>query len=83
MPYRLVKDFVSRDLVQCLEQLHSAGLRGEIKGIAFAAILPRQRYITNFAGLCVRNPTFTRGMIASLDDELSGIINGRDVNETR
>lgn len=83
MPYQLVRDFVSRDLVECLTQLLAGAKSGEVRGIAFGAILQKQRYITNVTGLCVRNPTFARGMVASLDDELAGIINGRDVNETR
>lgn len=83
MPYQLVKDYVSRDLVVCLTQLLEGAKNGQVRGIAFAAILNKQRYITNVTGLCMRNATFTRGMVTSLDDELAGIISGRDVNETR
>jgi hypothetical protein len=83
MAYRLVKDYVSRDLVEALEQLLHGAKSGDVTGIAFGAVLKRQRYITNVAGLCFTNPTFTRGVICCLDDELQGMINGRDPNETR
>lgn len=83
MTYHLVKDFVSRDLVECLTQMLDGAKSGRVKGIAFAAFLDKQRYITNVAGLCYNNPSFTRGIVASLDDELAGLVNGRDVNETR
>lgn len=83
MPYQLVKDYISRDLVECLTQLLEGAKSGHIKGISFAAILDKNRFITNVAGLCYRNPTFARGMVSSLDDELAALINGRDVNETR
>lgn len=83
MPYKLVKDYISRDLIEALETLLAGARTGDVTGIAFAAVLKQRRYITNVAGWCHRNPTFTRGAICSLDDELNGIINGRDVNETR
>lgn len=83
MPYRLVKDFISRDLVEALEVLLEGAKQGEVTGIAFAATLRQQRFITNVAGVCYRHPSFARGIVASLDDELSGIVQGRDPNETR
>ena len=83
MPYQLVKDYVSRDLVVCLKQLLAGAESGEVRGIVFGAILKRQRYITNVTSLCARHATFSRGIVASLDDDLKGFVDGRDVNETR
>lgn len=83
MPYELIRDTVSKDTVQALEQLLEAARTGDVTGIAFAAALKRRRYITNVAGTCFRYPTFARGMIGALDDELSSIIQGRDQDETR
>lgn len=83
MPYKLVKDYISHDLVEALETLLQGARTGEVTGIAFAAVLRQRRYITNVAGWCFNNPTFTRGAVCSLDDELNGMINGRDPNETR
>jgi hypothetical protein len=83
MPYKLVHDFISRDTIECLAVLFEGAKGGDVTGIAFGAMLRKNRYITNVAGLCFHNPTFSRGMIRALDDELAGIVHGRDPQETR
>lgn len=83
MAYHLVKDTVSRDTVDALEQLLELAKSGDITGIAFAAALRGRRYVTNVAGTCFRDATAARGMVATLDDELSAIIQGRSESETR
>lgn len=83
MPYRLVPDNISHDTVECLEVLLEGAKAGEITGIAFACTLKKMRYITNVAGLCYREPTFARGMVAFLSDELAGLVHKRDPQETR
>lgn len=83
MPYQLVHDKVSHDVVEALEQLLDGARRGEVTGIAFACSLKRMRYITNVAGLCFTNPTFARGMVGALTDELATIIHRRDPLDTR
>lgn len=72
----LVPDTVSDDTVEALKLLLARAQKGEITGIAFAAILHRRRYIVNTAGTAKKYPTFTRGMIHSLDDELGALIRG-------
>jgi len=71
-PYVLVPDTLSNDTVECLEQLLAAARSGELIGIAFAGMLKRRGYIVNTAGEAHRNPTFARGTVAALDDQLSG-----------
>lgn len=83
MPYQLVRDYISRDVVDALTVLLEGAKSGDVTGLAFTATLKRNRYVTNVAGLCYKNPTFTRGCIGALDDELAGIIHGRDPQETR
>lgn len=83
MPYRLVPDDVSHDVVEALETLLSLAKEGEVTGIAFACTLKKMRYITNVAGHCYSNPTFARGMVAFLSDQLAGLVHGRDPEETR
>lgn len=83
MAYRLVKDFVSRDTVEALSQLLDGARAGDVTGLAFAATLKGRRYVTNVAGNCFREATAARGMVAALDDELAGIVQGRMDNETR
>jgi hypothetical protein len=83
MPYQLVHDSISRDVVTALEQLLVYAKAGELTGLAFAATFRRMRYITNVAGVCARSPTFTRGAIKALDDELAAMVHARDPEDTR
>ncbi|MDN8612757.1 hypothetical protein [Variovorax ginsengisoli] len=83
MPYRLVPDTISHDTVECLEVLLEGAKAGEITGIAFACTMRKMRYITNTAGSCYKNPTFARGMVASLSDELALLVHRRGPQETR
>lgn len=75
-PFILVPDTISNDTVQALEQLLVAARKGDVIGVAFAAMLKKRGYIVNTSGEAHRNPTFTRGMVAALDDQLSGRIRG-------
>jgi|GEM_PF-2092325 len=83
MPYQLVRDAISQDTVTALRQLLVLAEQGELTGIAFTATFRKMRYITNVAGMLAKNPTFCRGAIRALDDELSAIIHHRDPQETR
>lgn len=83
MPYQLVKDYISRDVIDALAVLLEGAKNGDVTGLAFAATLRRHRYVTNVAGLLYKNPTFARGCVSALDDELAGIVHGRDPEETR
>jgi len=73
-PFRLEPDRLSHDTVEALEQLLDAARKGSIIGVAFCAMQKRRTFIHNAAGEARRNPTFTRGMLASLDDELSAMV---------
>lgn len=75
-PYILAPDTLSHDTVECLEQLLEHARHGRVVGLAFAAMLKRRSYVVNTAGEAHRNPTWTRGMVAALDDQLSTRIRG-------
>lgn len=75
-PFVLVADGVSNDTVRCLQELLKQARRGEVIGIAFAAMLKRRAYIVNTAGEAHASPTFARGMLAALDDQLAQRITG-------
>jgi hypothetical protein len=75
-PYILVPDTVSHDTVECLKTLLAQAKRGELIGLAYAGMLKRKGYIVNTAGEAYDSPTFSRGMIAALDDQLSQRIRG-------
>jgi hypothetical protein len=83
MPYRLVPDNISHDTVEALSVLLEGAKTGEITGIAFACTLRKMRYITNVAGTCYTNPTFARGMVSFLGDQLAALVHRRDPQETR
>lgn len=75
-PYILIEDAVSNDTVECLRTLLREAERGELIGIAFAAMLKKRGYIVNTAGEAHKSPTYSRGMIRALDDKLSLRIRG-------
>ncbi|HEX9685470.1 MAG TPA: hypothetical protein VGA25_06435 [Burkholderiales bacterium] len=76
-PFHLVPDELSTDTVEVLEELLDEARKRRIIGIAFAVMYRNQEYIVNTAGEARRNPTFTRGMIAALDDRLSEVATSR------
>jgi hypothetical protein len=43
----------------------------------------KSRYITTIAGSCLTNPTFARGMVAGLADELGQIEGENGTNGSR
>lgn len=69
-PFRLVPDSLSTDTEEALAQLLDLARRGELIGVAFAGMLRQRRYFVNTAGEAHRNPTFARGCVSALDDEL-------------
>lgn len=83
MPYTLIRDTVSRDTIEALETLLDGAKRGDVTGIAYAVTLRKRRYITNVAGFCFKNPTFARGMVWALSDELGALVHRLDPDETR
>ncbi len=71
LPFRLVQDTISDDTVKALEKLLRMARRGQVIGIAFAAMYNRREFIVNAAGEAARSPVFARGMVAALDDALA------------
>jgi hypothetical protein len=69
-PFKLVADGFSGDTVKALEDLLRQARMGEIIGVAFVAMYARREYAASATGEARRNPTFTRGMLAALDDLL-------------
>jgi hypothetical protein len=70
-PYRLIDETFSDDTIEALRELLQFAEAGEVVGIAFAAMFKRRKFVTDAAGECRRNPVFTRGMVAALDDCLA------------
>lgn len=72
IPFQLIRhpDALSSDTVECLRELLMEAQQGDMIGIAFAAMYRRRKYIVDAAGEAYRNPTFARGMVDALHDEL-------------
>lgn len=75
-PFHLIPDAVSTDTVECLQLLLSRARSGEVVGLAYCAMLKKRAYIVNTAGMAHDSPTFARGMIRALDDQLGQRISG-------
>lgn len=69
-PFSLVPNALSNDTVEALRELLARAESGEIIGIAYAVMVKGRHYIVDTAGELHRNPTFARGMVRALDDEL-------------
>ena len=72
-----VKARISHDVVDALEQLLIGARSGDITGIAFACALPGMRHFTDVAGTFYTNPTFARGAVDFLSDELAALAHGQ------
>jgi len=75
-PFRLITDTLSTDTEQALTQLLDLAKRGELIGVAFAGMLRQRRYFVNTAGEAHRNPTFARGCVSALADQLGERMKG-------
>lgn len=72
-PFKLVpiEGHVSHDTVTCLRALLERAEKGEVIGVAYAAMYRRREYTVHTCGEMHKNPTFCRGAVAALGDQLS------------
>lgn len=75
-PFVLVPHVVSHGTIECLEMLLAQAKRGQLIGVAYVAMMRRRAYAVNVTGEAHRNPTFARGCVQVLDDELGKQIRG-------
>lgn len=75
-PFILIPDTISNETVKSLEQLLREARKGNLIGVAFAAMVKQRGYIVNSSGEAFRNPTFSRGMLRALDDRLGERVRG-------
>lgn len=83
MPYKIIRNTERPDLVHMLENLLSDARDGTLVGMAAACVFTKMRFFTPVAGIFLTNPTFGRGVVAALDDELADMVHERDPLETR
>ena len=73
---KLVRTEPSPDTIHALRQLLAAALRGEVVGLAAVALSQGNRYSIDVTGDLLRRPTFARGSVQALDDELRDLSRG-------
>lgn len=79
---QLVRDAISRDLLEALDALLLAAQEGVVVGAVFGVALKGRKYYVNVAGTLARDPTFGRGIVAALDDELMSMVQGKADTDT-
>lgn len=82
MSVQLIHDTVSRDAVEAARAISELVGSGQAIGLFFGLRFKGGQYIVNVAGRCASDPTYTRGMLGALDDELSRIIQGKADSDT-
>lgn len=82
MPVQLIHDTISRDTNEAIVLIKELVDSGEAVGLFFGLRFRGGRYIVNVAGRCASDPTYTRGMVGALDDELSRMIQGKADSDT-
>lgn len=61
----------SQETIEMLGSAHQAAERGEIVGALVVIIYRGHRYSVDAAGAAKDDPTFSRGILCKLDDELA------------
>lgn len=79
---QLVRDSVSRDMEQAAIQLLEEVRSGNVVGLAFGIALRGRKYFVNVAGILAKDPTYARGIVAALDDELARMVQGKADSDT-
>lgn len=72
--FKLIRFPGSSDTVQRLRALLAEAESGQLIGIAYIAMYSHRSYAVGVDGETRKAPTFTRGMLHVLDDELAKLI---------
>jgi hypothetical protein len=75
-PFHLVQTEGSADTQSCIEAMAEGVKAKNVIGLACVVIYARRNYELRLCGEADRSPTFTRGAVAALDDELARRIRG-------
>lgn len=73
-PFKLATENISTDTVIALEELLRQAKAARLIGLTFAAMYRQRRYTINATGEARRSPTFSRGMVAALNDYLRDLV---------
>ena len=65
---------VCTETIEALERLLDGARRGQFVGIAYAVTTAKHEYMVDTIGAFRSDPTYARGAIAALDDELRELV---------
>lgn len=82
MTTRLLHTTISHDTLQCVEALVDGVKTGDIVGAAIGIIYKRKRYSVTLCGEARHDPTYTRGVVGAIEDELRDLIHERSQGDT-
>lgn len=68
---KLVKDHVSQDTIEALEYLLYGARRGEVIGLAYAAMLKHESCLTDITGEAYHNPILALGVVSMLSNDIA------------
>lgn len=69
-PFTLAHETISHDTVEALRGLLEEAEKGEVLGMAFIVMHKRRSFSVEATGEADRNPVFTIGTLAMLDEHL-------------
>jgi hypothetical protein len=69
-PFHLVQSEISADTQKCVDAIADGVRAKRVIGFAAVVIYAQRNYELRLCGEADRSPTFTRGAVAALDDEL-------------
>ena len=79
---QLIRETVSGDTLQCAEALAEGVKDGQIVGAVIGFLYRRKKYSVAICGDAYHDPTFARGVIGALEDELRELIHERGQRDT-
>jgi hypothetical protein len=77
-PFHLVQSEISADTQKCVDAIADGVRAKRVIGFAAVVIYAQRNYELRLCGEADRSPTFTRGAVAALDDELGRRVRGTD-----
>jgi hypothetical protein len=84
MPHRpklVPLEGASMDTLQCARRLVVSAQDGEVVGAVIGFLYRRQRYSVAVCGVAHENPTWARGVVQAIDDELADLVHERGHND--
>lgn len=72
----------SQHTIACATHFAEGALSGEVVGAAIALLYRRRKYTVAICGEAHRDPTWARGVVAALEDELRELVHERSAKDT-